>query len=278
MIHKSNTIFKRYFFSIIFILNCFGSEGNSLKERAVILSRIMDIYNSSDLELKNTIQFLDDQSDSALNEFQISSQGTIYNIKLDTTKTKFTSLVLDYYLDPPSLPLNVKHTGDTTTTSTSSNFQSLYVHRTNEDVLIASSPNANDETGSIYSYSPKTNAKLKRGILKKFVFEPKTISLVGELTETKTIPFQIEFQNPIIEKVLSCKINMNPSFVTMNHLRFRITSLFKDQTGSPILAQIHNQGISGTMFFINKDQNSSLYNEILKNLSSKDLIQEKGCN
>jgi hypothetical protein len=275
-----NTISLQYYLITILFLffNCFGSEGNSIQEKGIVLSRIMDIYNTSDSELKTSISFSDDQGDDSLNIFQIVSQGVTYEVNLDSNSTKLNSLIIDYYLEKPNMPFSItKHSEDSPVSSNSTNFQNVYSHKTNEDVFFASSPNSVEETGSVYKYSPKSNVKLKRGTLTKIVLEPSTLVLSGKVTATKIVSFLIEIQNPTMELVLNCKIGINPTLFNQHSLQFKFSSLLKDTKDSSIIGTIHTLGNSSSSMIINSTTYPSIITEIKKNLSSVDLLKENTC-
>ena len=233
----------------------FGSEGNSLTDNKIIITRLALLRDSIKTNANLQILFYDDQGDEKLDSFQLNSGAVndLYTVTLsDSSKINFDKV-------------------------------ELYISTTSSN--IAAKTNGSDEFGSYSASESFVLTNLPQGILQKVTFHFASILFIGSLkSATKTKNFTIQFPLSDISFTRLCSNTLGLNQGLNLKIDIKYSDLFKDTTtnayttidNTKILRAIHDLPDNNPI--ISNTQNSGIYNEIIKNWNLTTTMKEHRCN
>jgi len=281
---------------ILFSQFCtFGSEGNSLTDKKIIITRLALLKDSIKTNANLQILFYDDQGDNNLESFQqFSGNNTdIYTITLNDSSI-ITFNKIEFYIS--SLSNNRLE-------ETESNSYNIFLHESDSGGTISPSGtikvfttangystssfikfNALDEFGA-YSGSDTFNlAELPQGSLQKLILHFSSIVFAGVLkgpNKTKTFTIQLPASDISFTRLCTTTLGLNQDLSLKIDIKY--SDLFKDSTPSSyttidntkILRSIND--LTDNNPTISNTQNSGIYNEIIKNWNLTSTLKEHRC-
>lgn len=272
----------------------FGSEGNSLTDKKIIITRLALLRDSIKTNASLQLLFYDDQGDENLNTFQLNSANTsdIYTVTLvDTSKISFDKIelyvntssasVLESNTSPPEVFF---HEADSGPTGSASATTKVFVTANGYATSTFLNANGSDELGSYSATDNFVLTNLPQGILQKVTFHFGSIVLVGSLkstTKTKSFTIQFPSRDLSFSRLCSNLLGLNQNLNLKLDIRY--SDLFKDTTtntyltidNTKILRAIHD--LSDPNPTISITQNSGIFNEINKNWNLTTIIKEHRC-
>lgn len=285
----------KIFLIILLLESCtFGSEGNSLTDRKIIVTRLALLRDSIKTNAFLQLLFYDDQGDDSLNTFQLNSANAtdIYTVTLaDTSKISFDKIEFYVNTSSPSILENVTnppevlfHESDSGPSGASSAITKVFVTAIGYNTSTFMKANGSDEFGS---YSASDNfilTNIPQGILQKVTFHFSSIVFVGSLksaTKTKTFTIQFPSSDVSFTRLCSNLLGLNQNLNLKLDLKY--SDLFKDTTtntystidNTKILRAIHD--LSDSNPTISNTQNSGIFNELNKNWNLTTTIKEHRC-
>jgi hypothetical protein len=275
---------------IIFSLEfcSFGSTGNSLTDKKIILTRLAVLKASIKTTASLQLLFFDDRGDSAIDSFQLSSVANtdLYTVTLnDNSKISFTSV--DFYISTTSTNIengsNLEfHTADSGSTTQAGAVTKVYSTAKNYSTSTFIKQNGSDENGYFSSSEPFGLTDLPQGVIKQVVLKLNQTLFSGTLkSQTQTKTFTIEFSPMDIPFSLLCSTSLGLNQGVDLKLDIQYSNLFKDTSSS---AAIDNTKIlraisdlPNTNPIISATQNSGIYSEIIRNWNLTGTVKEHGC-
>ncbi|MBK9498309.1 MAG: hypothetical protein IPO06_02825 [Leptospiraceae bacterium] len=272
----------------------FGSEGNSLTDNKIIVTRLALLRDSIKTNANLQILFYDDQGDEKLDSFQLNS-GTandLYTVTLtDSSKINFDKIELYISTTSSNITANKEsqneiflHEADGGSGGISSATTKIYVTANGYSTSTFLKANGADEFGSYSASESFVLANLPQGILQKVTFHFASILFVGSLkSTTKTKNFTIQFPLNDISFTRLCSNTLGLNQGLNLKLDIKYSELFKDTTtnaytiidNTKILRAIHDLPDNNPV--ISNAQNSGIYNEIIKNWNLTTTIKEHRC-
>lgn len=302
-IKKAKTKNRKRLMAIIFLIALvnsvsfctFGSEGNSLTDKQIIITRLALLRDSIKTYANLQILFYDDRGDDRLESFVLNSgtSNEFYNITLtDSSKISFDKIEL-YISTTSSNILSEKdsqskiflHELDSGSGGASSAKTKIFVTANGYSTSNFLKANGYDEFGSYSASDNFTLANLPQGILQKVTFHFASILLVGSLkSTTKTKNFTVQFPVSDISFTRLCSNTLGLNQGINLKLDIKYSDLFKDTTTSTytildntkILRAIHDLADNNPT--ISNTQNVGIFNEIIKNWNLTTTIKEHRCN
>lgn len=273
----------------------FGSEGNSLTEKKIIITRLALLRDSIKTNANLQILFYDDQGDDKLDSFQLNSgvSTDIYTVTLNDS-SKITFDKIEFYISTISSSINdstdapnqvLLHEADSGSTGSSSGTIKVFTTANGYSTSTFFKTNGVDEFGSYSASDVFTLSGLPQGILQKVTFHFASIQLAGSLkssTKTKTFTVQFPLSDVSFTRLCSNTLGLNQSLNLKIDIKY--SELIKDTTtnayvvidNTKILRAIHDLPDNNPI--ISNTQNSGIYNEILKNWNLATTIKEHRCN
>ena len=299
---KLSSIRSRLMLSICFIVSAyamnsctFGSEGNSLTDNKIIITRLALLRDSIKTNASLQLLFYDDQGDDKLESFQLNSATAkdTYTVTLsDTSKIIFDKIELYISTTSSSVvdnkdnsPEILMHEADAGSGGVSSATTKIFVTANNYSTSTFSKANGSDELGSYSSSEIFSLINLPQGILQKVTFHFASIILNGNLSSaTKTKSFTVQFPLSDVSFTRLCSNTLGLSQGLNLKIDIKYSELFKDTTtnayttidNTKILRAIHDLADNNPI--ISNTQNSGIYNEIIKNWNLTTTIKEHRCN
>jgi hypothetical protein len=273
----------------------FGSEGNSLTDKKIIITRLALLRDSIKTNASLQLLFYDDQGDDKLESFQLNSavNTDTYTVTLnDASKIVFDKI--EFYISTTSSSVNdssdehnhiLLHEADSGSTGSSSGSIKIFTTANGYSTSNFFKANGSDEFGSYSGSDIFILANLPQGILQKVTFHFASIQLVGSLkssTKTKTFTVQFPLSDVSFTRLCSNTLGLNQSLNLKIDIKY--SELFKDTTtnayttkdNTKILRAIHDLPDNNPI--ISNTQNSGIYNEIVKNWNLSTTIKEHRCN
>lgn len=273
----------------------FGSEGNSLSDKKIIITRLALLRDSIKTSASLQILFYDDQGDDKLESFQLNSgvATDIYTVTLnDSSKITFDKIEL--YISTTSSSVNdsndapnqiLLHEADGGSTGSASGTIKVFTTANGYSTSSFIKSNGSDEFGSYSASDNFTLAVLPQGILQKVTFHFASILLVGNLqstTKTKTFTIQFPLSDISFTRLCSTTLGLNQGLSL--RLDIKYSDLLKDTTTSSyttidntkVLRAINDLADNNPT--ISNTQNSGIYKEIIKNWNLLTTIKEHRCN
>lgn len=271
----------KYFFLIYLVfLNCsFGSRGNKLSEDKIILTNLITARNSIRTIANLKFVFFDDQGDSNLNSFQITSQGQNYLINLNNdSELNFDRIDLLNQSISQNSNENAKH-NEVSSTSGSGNSSSgslkIFQIANNFRTKDFMKSNSSDERGDLSFSQNFSLGNFPQGRIGSVIFHFNEILFSGSSIGSTTKNFIIRISKSDINSNLICSNSVSFSSNYNLVLQFKYVNLFRDNSSFRIFKSIHD--LSETNVNISENSNRNIYNEIVKNLNLADTLKEYGC-
>ena len=297
---KPNLIVKRLIVNIcstliiLFSSHCtFGSEGNSLTDNQIIMTRLALLRDSIKINGRLRLLFYDDQGDDNLESFQLNSGNNtdIYTVTLNNSSninfdriefyiSAISNNRIDQSTDVPNKILMHEVDGDTSLSS-----GSIKVLSTANGYTTSSFLNSNgfDEFGSYSASDIFFLFELPQGTLEKVTFHFSSIQLsgtsIGPVT-TKSFSIQLAKFDIAFNRLCTRSLNLSqPLYLTLD---IKYSNLLKDTStyltidNTKILRAIHDLPEANPV--ISNIQNIGIYEEILKNWNLLTTIKEHRCN
>ena len=273
----------------------FGSEGNSLTDNKIIITRLALLRDSIKTNANLQILFYDDQGDEKLDSFQLNSGAVndLYTVTLsDSSKINFDKVEL--YISTTSSNIAAKkesqseiflHEADGGSGGISSATTKVYVTANGYSTSTFLKTNGSDEFGSYSASESFVLTNLPQGILQKVTFHFASILFIGSLkSATKTKNFTIQFPLSDISFTRLCSNTLGLNQGLNLKIDIKYSDLFKDTTtnayttidNTKILRAIHDLADNNPI--ISNTQNSGIYNEIIKNWNLTTTMKEHRCN
>lgn len=272
----------------------FGSEGNSLTDKKIIITRLALLRDSIKTTANLQVLFYDDQGDEKLESFQLNSAtaNDLYTVTLlDSSKINFDKIELYISTTSPNIADNKDKTQDIFLHEadggggTSSATIKIFVLANGYSVLDFFKANGSDEFGYYRASENFVIANLPQGILQKVTFHFASILLVGNLkstTKTKTFTIQFPLSDISLTRLCSTTLGLNQGLNLKLDIKY--SELFKDTTtnsyttldNTKILRAINDLADNNPT--ISNTQNSGIYKEIIKNWNLLTTVKEHRCN
>lgn len=271
----------------------FGSEGNSLTEKKIIINRLSLLRESIKTNASLQILFYDDQGDDKLESFQLNSAvaSDIYTVTLNNSSEMNFDKV-EFYIATTSSSINssdatnqvMLHEADSGSSGSAS--ATIKVFSTANGYSTSSFLNANgsDEFGYYNVSDNFILSDLPQGILQKVTFHFNSVHFSGTINgPNKTKNFTLQFSKLDIPFTRLCTTNLGLNQNLNLKLDLKYSELWKDTTtnsytiidNTKILRAISDLTESNPI--ISSSENSGIYNEILKNWNLNTTIKEHGC-
>jgi hypothetical protein len=270
----------------LFLVSCnFGTVGDSLEEKKLLVARLSLLRSSLTGGSILKFVFFDDQSDSRIENFQLSSLGETYTIQI-TDRSKFEldkmELVITKANNSES-EISTKHDETSSTTSVTSSNSNKFLLAQNYSNSSFYKANTIEETGSAHSSIEFPILNLPVGVYNKITLHFKEFLLYGTIsTNVKSKNFIIQIANTDINLTRFCNLNINFNSNLNLKLQIKYSNLFRDTSNTAIndSTKIMKSiiDLSDTTAIINSVSNSAIYTEILKNLNSTEVFKEYRCN
>lgn len=271
----------------------FGSEGNSLTEKKIIINRLSLLRESIKTNASLQILFYDDQGDESLKSFQLNSAvaSDIYTVTLNNS-SQISFDKVELYISTTSSSINssdatnqvMLHEADSGSSSSAS--ATIKVFTTANGYSTSSFLNANgsDEFGYSNISENFVLSDLPQGILQKVTFHFNSVHFSGTISgDNKTKNFTLQFSKIDIPFTRLCTTNLGLNQNLNLKMALKYSELWKDTTtnsytiidNTKILRAITDLTESNPI--ISSSENSGIYNEILKNWNLNTTIKEHGC-
>jgi hypothetical protein len=287
---------KMYFvvcFLVFHLTNCFGSIGNSEKEKIKSFTYLLQLLDSERISIEPQLFFYDDQGDSNLSTFEINSgtSNTQYTVKI--ISSRFEGEEMGFRINPFSKPfgypivrdgnfkkersdsLSKTHTPYTiplelpSDNPYSKNYNFAF-NKIIDDFYIA---NSIDFTGDLYRFSLGKRTDIPTGIVSLTTFKWKRWDISFEVSNGTTKSYSIRLEGDTESISPRCKIEWKGGKENLYQLGVRFSSLFKDRFDNGVrLSILESIFALSTNSFIGELSNQLLYSQIRKNLQSTDSV------
>jgi hypothetical protein len=273
----------------------FGSEGNSLTDKKIIITRLALLRDSIKTNASLQILFYDDQGDDRLESFQLNSgvNTDVFTVTLDSS-SKITFDKIELHISTTSSSVNdsnnapnqiLLHEADSGTTGSAPGTVKVFTTANGYSTSTFFKTNGSDEFGSYSASDNFTLAALPQGALQKVTFHFNSVILSGTLkgpSKTKTFTIQFPLSDIAFTRLCSTTLGLNQGLSLKLDIKY--SDLLKDTTTSSyttidntkVLRAIHDLPDNNPTISIT--QNSGIYNEIIKNWSLTTTIKEHRCN
>ncbi len=278
-----NLLFPKYYllyrlsiFSIVsfFFIHCTnGSIGNSLTEKSFVLQRLVSIINTNLSNVLPVIYLFDDQGDSNVSNFSISSNSINYNI---TVNSQSDLLVENYslYLAKAGdifARNQGKHLGDNVVAESAANTTSIterfYSNTTQNSILFQGLQVTEDDLGYHYKKTLASSIGLPRGNITKMIVSLKPTFQINITNSGTTKTFSIPIASTPLSTTFDCPLYHSGSAESILNVRIKFSDIFKDSAG---LTPIHT-------LFVNGTTNSSILISFGTSLANSDSLKQYNC-
>jgi hypothetical protein len=272
----------------------FGSEGNSLTEKKIIITRLALLRDSIKINFNFQILFYDDQGDDNLTSFRLTSavNTDIYTVTLNEgSKINFDKV--EFYISTTNASKLEDaeqneskiflHETDSGTSGSSSAITKIYSTANGYSTSSFFKANGVDELGHYSASGIFVLASIPQGILKEVRLHIKSVSLIGSLkgsSKTKNFTIQMPLNDISFTRLCSTFLSLNQP-LNLN-LDIQYSNLFRDTSTS---STIDNTKILRAIYDLTDDnpvisdtQNSGIYAEIIKNWNLNSTLKEHRCN
>ncbi len=277
--------------SFLFFSCTFGSVGDSRKEEAQMLQRLLTLIGQRPSTFQTSIYFTDDQQDVNIGAFSLISGATTYNLQLlagskivwdgvavrvnpnpvPTVPDQTRSIDRDEhsaashtpYTVPLDLPLTSPYGADYGTGS----FTDTNLEVVNGSIL----------TGDVHSSVVPPIPGIPSGYLASVKYKVQSLDLTFQITAPGPINTSVRIQLApfVVELFPRCRFDIVPEKLGNFPVTWNLTGILQDQGGTSLLNSIF---ALPNPVNINPYQNGNLYNLILANFRQQDrVLYQTGC-
>ncbi|AOP34581.1 hypothetical protein A0128_12400 [Leptospira tipperaryensis] len=268
----------------------FGSVGDSEKEEAKMLQRLLTLFNQRPSTFQTGIYFTDDQQDANIGTFSLVSGATTYNLQLlagskivwdgvgvrvnpnpvPTVPNQSRTIGKDEHSaashTPYTVPLDLPVTSPYGVEYGTPSFTDLSLEVVNGSIL----------TGDVHSSVVPRVQGIPSGYLASVKYKVQSLDLTFQITAPGPINTTVRIQLApfVVELFPRCRFDIVPEKLGSFPVTWNLTGILQDQGGTSLLGSIPAAGT----FNINPYQNGTLYNLILANFQQQDrVLYQTGC-
>ncbi|TGM57041.1 laminin/fibronectin-binding adhesin Lsa30 [Leptospira adleri] len=276
-------------FSFLLLSCTFGSVGDSRKEEAKMLQRLLTLIGQRPSAFQTGIYFTDDQQDVNIGAFNLISGGTTYNLQLLAgSKIVWDGVAIRVNPNPvPTVPEQTR-TVDRDEHSAASHTPytvPLDLPVTSPYGVDYGTPSFTDQnlevvngsilTGDVHSSIVPQIQGIPSGYLASVKYKVQSLDLTFQITAPGPINASVRIQLApfVLELFPRCRFDIVPEKLGNFPVTWNLTGILQDQSGTSILG-----AIPAGNFNINPYQNVNLYNLILANFRQQDrVLYQTGC-
>ncbi|ABJ76574.1 MULTISPECIES: laminin/fibronectin-binding adhesin Lsa30 [Leptospira] len=290
MTRNTATLFKLLFFCI-FLGNCtFGSVGDSRKEDAKTLQRLLILFNERPASFGTRLYYTDDQQDSNIGNFDVVSAATVYNLQLQPgSKILWDGVSIRVNPNPiPTVPGQTRtfDAGDHSAKSHTPYTIPLDLPVTSPYGQEYGTPSFNDSnletttetilTGDVHTSSVPLISGIPSGYLASVKYKINSIDLTFQIVAPAAKTVRLQIPSFTLELFPRCRFDITPEKQGNFPVIWRSNGILQDQGSVSILNSI---SALPNPVDINPYQNVNLYDLISANFRQQDrVIYQIGCN
>ncbi|MCG6168486.1 laminin/fibronectin-binding adhesin Lsa30 [Leptospira sanjuanensis] len=286
-------LFRILFLSVFFLFGCtFGSVGDSRKEEAKMLQRLLTLYGERPATFKANLYYTDDQQDSNIGNFDAVSGATTYSLQLQTgSKIVWDGIGIRVNPNPvPTVPGQTRTLDETSPEEHSTHSHTPYTVPLDLPVTspygqeygTTSFNDTNLETitetiltGDVHTSAAPLISGIPSGYLASVKYKIQSMTLTFQMTAPVAKTIRLQTSSFTVELFPRCRFDVVPQKQGSFPVTWKMNGLFQDQSGTSILASI---AALTSPVDINPYQNANLYNLILANFQQQDrILYQTGC-
>ncbi|PJZ55823.1 laminin/fibronectin-binding adhesin Lsa30 [Leptospira barantonii] len=295
MIRNTAILFRIFVYaiSLIFFGTCtFGSVGDSSKEEAKMLQRLLTLYSERPSSFRTYLYYTDDQQDSNIGNFDVISGATTYSLQLQSgsqivwdgisirvnpnpvptvpgqTRTLDVTDPNEHSTQshtPYTVPLDLPETSPYGQEYGTAKFSDTSLNTITETIL----------TGDVHTSSAPLITGIPSGYLASVKYKINSVNLTFQITAPVAKTVRLQMSSFVLELFPRCRFDIVPEKLGSFPVTWKSNGIFQDQSGTSILNTI--AGLTSPVD-INPYQNVNLYNLILANLQQQDrVLYQTGC-
>ncbi|WP_167882840.1 laminin/fibronectin-binding adhesin Lsa30 [Leptospira yasudae] len=293
MTRNTAILFRILFLSAFFLFGCtFGSVGDSRKEEAKTLQRLLTLYGERPATFKTNLYYTDDQQDSNIGNFDAVSGATTYSLQLQTgSKVVWDGISIRVNPNPvPTVPGQTRTLDETSPEEHSTHSHTPYTVPLDLPVTspygqeygTTSFNDTNLETitetiltGDVHTSAAPLISGIPSGYLASVKYKVQSMTLTFQMTAPVARTIRLQTSSFTVELFPRCRFDIVPEKQGSFPVTWKGNGLFQDQSGTSILGSI---AALTSPVDINPYQNANLYNLILANFQQQDrILYQTGC-
>ncbi|EMM82245.1 hypothetical protein LEP1GSC037_3813 [Leptospira interrogans str. 2006001854] len=288
---RNTVILSNFFLFCILFGNCtFGSVGDSRKENAKMLQRLLVFFNERPASFHTLLYYTDDQQDSNIGNFNVVSGATTYNLQLQPgSKIVWENISIRVNPNPvPTVPgqTRILEAGEHSTQShtpytvpldlpISSPYSREYYTSSFEDSNLESTTET-ILTGDVHTSSVPIISGIPSGYLASVKYKIKSLDLTFQILAPIAKTVRLNTSAFVLELFPRCRFDIISENLGNFPVTWKSDGVFQDQGSVSILNSI---SALPNPVDINPYQNANLYNLILENFRQQDrILYQTGCN
>ncbi|EMY76660.1 hypothetical protein LEP1GSC060_0298 [Leptospira weilii serovar Ranarum str. ICFT] len=290
MIRNTTILFSFFLFGFL-LGNCtFGSVGDSRKEEAKMLQRLLVLFNERPSSFGTFLYYTDDQQNSNIGNFNVVSTATVYNLQLQPgSKIVWDGISIRVNPNPvPTVPEKIRSfdAGDHSSASHTPYTVPLDLPITSpygQEYGTSSFEDSNLETitetiltGDVHTSSAPLISGIPSGYLASVKYKIRSLDLTFQIAAPAAKTVRLQMSPFVLELFPRCRFDITPEKSGSFPVLWKSDGIFQDRTSVSILNSI---SALPNPVDINPYQNANLYDLILANLRQQDrVLYQTGCN
>ncbi|EMO13262.1 hypothetical protein LEP1GSC165_0179 [Leptospira santarosai str. CBC523] len=288
---RNTAILFKFLLFCIFSGNCtFGSVGDSRKENAKMLQRLLVLFNERPASFGTLLYYTDDQQDSNIGNFDVASGAIVYNLQLQPgSKILWDGISIRVNPNPvPTIPGRTRtfDSGDHSVKSHTPYTVPLDLPITSPYGQEYGTPSFNDSnletitetilTGDVHSSSVPPISGIPSGYLASVKYKINSLNLTFQIVAPVVKTVRLQIPSFTLELFPRCRFDITPEKPGNFPVIWKSNGIFQDQGSVSILNSI---SALPNPVDINPYQNANLFDLILENFRQQDrIVYQIGCN